>query len=208
MSISTYAELKTAVADYLARSDLTSYVPDFIRGAEARIAYGGADPFPSEPLRIRQMEDSTSIAASSSISLPGDLLGIRDVYINNSRQDPIEPDTPYGARRRYSGSDSGTPKFYFLEGESMYLYPPPDTTDQIRILFYKKLTPVESGTPWLLTNAPHVYVYGALVEAAPFLRKDARIAMWHGMFKAAVAGLNGTSRAARWPSGAAVRVDA
>jgi len=36
MAISTYSELKTAVANWLDRSDLTDVIPDFITLAETR----------------------------------------------------------------------------------------------------------------------------------------------------------------------------
>ena len=35
MAITTYAELKTAIANWLNREDLTSVIPDFISLAEA-----------------------------------------------------------------------------------------------------------------------------------------------------------------------------
>ncbi len=35
MAVGTYAELKTSIADFLNRDDLTSAVPDFIKLAEA-----------------------------------------------------------------------------------------------------------------------------------------------------------------------------
>lgn len=38
MSISTYAELKTAIANFLARTDLTEQIPNFIQLAEARLS--------------------------------------------------------------------------------------------------------------------------------------------------------------------------
>ena len=38
MSISTYDELKTAVANTMARSDLDSQIPNFILLAEARLS--------------------------------------------------------------------------------------------------------------------------------------------------------------------------
>ena len=38
MSISTYAELKTAIANFLARTDLTDQIPNFIQLAEARLS--------------------------------------------------------------------------------------------------------------------------------------------------------------------------
>ena len=37
MAITTYSELKTSIADYLNRSDLTSIIPTFISLAEAQI---------------------------------------------------------------------------------------------------------------------------------------------------------------------------
>ena len=37
MSLSTYSELKTSVANYLVRDDLTSVIPDFITLTENRL---------------------------------------------------------------------------------------------------------------------------------------------------------------------------
>ena len=37
MAISSYAELQTAIANFLARTGLNSVIPDFIQLAEARI---------------------------------------------------------------------------------------------------------------------------------------------------------------------------
>ena len=38
MSISNYSELKSAIADWLLRTDLTSVIPSFISMAEAQIS--------------------------------------------------------------------------------------------------------------------------------------------------------------------------
>ncbi len=60
MSIVTYTDLQSAIGNWLARSDLSANIPDFITLAEARIFYGADDPnFPSPPLRIRAMEQVT-----------------------------------------------------------------------------------------------------------------------------------------------------
>jgi hypothetical protein len=37
MSLTNYSDLKTSVANYLARTDLTDQIPDFIRLAEYRM---------------------------------------------------------------------------------------------------------------------------------------------------------------------------
>src|SRR5882672_139887 len=60
MSILTYTDLQSAIGNWLARSDLSANIPDFITLAEQRIFYGADDPnFPSPPLRIRAMEQVT-----------------------------------------------------------------------------------------------------------------------------------------------------
>ena len=71
MAIDTYGNLKTAVANYLNRSDLTSYIPDFITLALQRLNYGAETPFPSQPLRIPAMqEQDTGTIANGSIAFP------------------------------------------------------------------------------------------------------------------------------------------
>ena len=62
MSLDTYANLKTAVQDWIIRngdSDFTSAADDILDLAEARIHYGAFGPFASDPLRIRAMEAQT-----------------------------------------------------------------------------------------------------------------------------------------------------
>jgi hypothetical protein len=46
MAFTSYSDLKTTIANYLARSDLTTQIPDFIALAEARL---------SRELRTRKM---------------------------------------------------------------------------------------------------------------------------------------------------------
>ena len=43
MALTTYTELKAAIADWLNRSDLTSQIPDFITLAEAEMAWTNRD---------------------------------------------------------------------------------------------------------------------------------------------------------------------
>ena len=58
--------------------------------------------------------------------------------------------------------------------------------------YYAK-TPVLSDTDtsnWILEYAPDVYIYGALLQAAPYLGDDARIQIWAGLFSGALEALN------------------
>ena len=77
MSISTYSELKTAVANFLARTDLTDQIPDFIQLAEARL---------SRELESRDQEkraNATLTIGDQYIALPTDLREVREVKLNN-----------------------------------------------------------------------------------------------------------------------------
>ncbi len=44
-----------------------------------------------------------------------------------------------------------------------------------------------NATNWMLTNNPDVYLYGALLEAQPYLMDDARIATWADIYATVVA---------------------
>src|ERR1044071_1053735 len=87
MAIATYADLKAAVATYLARSDLTSRIPEFIAAAERRIAYGDRSmpAMPIEPLRIRAMETSADVTINAqTAALPTRYLQSRRFYLSSS----------------------------------------------------------------------------------------------------------------------------
>lgn len=209
MSITTNAELEAKVASYLARSDLTAHIPDFIVGAETRIAYGSKEPFECEPLRIRAMETVETLTNSSgSCTLPDGFLGLKSIYEDRALKGQLEQTSSEDFYRKYTGSSSGNASFYIIEGNQIKLGP--SGNSDVRIVYYKKFDPVATASPvpWPLTNAPHLYVYGALVEAAPFLRNDARIQVWYGMFRSILNALNSADKRDRWGGSAlAVRND-
>jgi hypothetical protein len=61
MAIGQYSELKTAVANYLHRDDLTSRIPEFIKLAEDWVAIN---------LRVRGMEASVPLVLTAATSIP------------------------------------------------------------------------------------------------------------------------------------------
>ena len=198
MTIDTNAELETAIAGYLARSDLTSYIPDFVVGAETRIAYGSKEPFESQPLRIRAMETEATLTPSAgAVTLPSGFLGLKSIYEDASRTNRLEQTTAeifYG-QKMGSSYNRG---FYIIEGDNIILGN--GVTSDVRLIYYKKFDPIATASPvtWILSNAPHLYIYGALLEAAPFIRNDARLQIWHGRFRGLVNSLNSADKRDRW----------
>lgn len=213
MSITTNAELETAVGNYIARSDLSAYIPDFIVGAETRIAYGSDEPFPSQALRIRAMEQNTDFAIGAQTVTPSfSFLEMRSLYVSDGAgQKRLEPTSLEDLFARYPSNNTGTPKFFAVSGDSLVFGPAPSSSLTATAYYYKKFDPIATASPvpWLLTNAPMVYVYGALLEAAPFIRNDERLQVWHGLYTGLIGGLNRSSRRGQWGGGSmAVRSDA
>jgi hypothetical protein len=65
--------------------------------------------------------------------------------------------------------------------------------------YYAKIPPLAAyGTNWLLQRNPNVYLYGTLLESAPFLGDDGRIEMWAGLFSAACDALQAGDQRSRY----------
>ena len=74
MAISTYAELKTSIANFLARDDLTNEIDDFIDLAESQDI--------SRELETRSQDTRTTLTTTADnayVSLPSDMRTIRNV---------------------------------------------------------------------------------------------------------------------------------
>jgi len=186
MALSNYTEIKDAVADWLDRSDLSDRIPDFIALAETRI---------NRDLRIRPMEVRSTMSTTASkryFNLPGGYLQMRNIQLNTDPIAALEYITPEMLDRLYGGSSTGQPKAYTLIGDAIQLAPIPDTVYELEMAFYEKFTPLGAGTSgtvtsnWLSTNAPDVLLYGALLEAEPFIKNDERIPVWLNAYKEAI----------------------
>ncbi|MDA0313536.1 MAG: hypothetical protein O3C65_15105 [Proteobacteria bacterium] len=76
----------------------------------------------------------------------------------------------------------------------------PASSDTLKSLYYKAFTALadDADTNWLLANAPDVYLYGAMLEAMPYLRNDARLPVWAELYAGAVDGLNSVEKGDRF----------
>ena len=186
MALSNYTELKDAIADWLDRSDLTARIPDFIALAEARV---------SRELRIRAMEtraNMNAVGGTKYYALPSDYLQMRNFQLNTNPTTPLEYITPEMLDRLYGSDTTGKPKAYTLIGDEIQLSPIPDSTYVVEMAYYAKFEALGDGTGgtvtsnWLTANAPDILLYGALIEAEPFIKNDERIQLWLTAYKEAV----------------------
>jgi hypothetical protein len=186
MALSTYTNIKDAVADWLDRSDLTTRIPDFIALAETRI---------NRDLRIRPMEvrsTMTTTADKRYFNLPGGYLQMRNIQLNTNPIRALEYITPEMLDRLYGSSSTGVPRAYTMIGDEIQLAPVPDSAYTLEVAFYEKFTPLGDGTSgtvtsnWLTSNAPDLLLYGSLLEAEPFIKNDERIPVWLNAYSSAI----------------------
>src|ERR1043165_3805884 len=82
--ITSYSTLLTAVGDYLARSDLTTWVPNFVQNCEERF-YRDSENWAS------WMESALSVSITSGVAaVPSNYLGLRVAYISGQCSQPLK----------------------------------------------------------------------------------------------------------------------
>ena len=191
MSFDSYLNLQAEIIDYLARDDLNAKIPSFITLTEAKL---------NRELFVRQMElrESSAVDLTSLepefVSLPSDFQSMRRIrlttvdgkprlrYLSSASLDEFR----YG-----SGNASGRPLYFTIHNDEMELAPTPDQNYGLEMVYRGLIPPLATNsTNWLLTLAPDIYLYGALLESAPYTKDDERIQTWGTGFVTAIAGLN------------------
>ena len=205
MALDSYANLKTEIANYLNRTDLTSYLDTFIELAESRIA---------RDLRLREMENIdtsiTTVSGTQSYDLPTGYLEMRYVAYQTNPYTFLTFLAPPDFMRVYNaGEGSGTPSHYTIIGSKIYLGMQPDAAKVLELGFFKRptgLSAVNTSND-ILTNFPDIYLYSCLAESEPFLMNDERLQVWASLYKEAVETANNSAQRGR-ASGAPLNMTA
>jgi hypothetical protein len=200
MPITTYDELKTSIADFLNRDDLTSIIPDFITMAEAQMR---------RDVRHWRMERrSTANVDSQYTALPQDFIEpIRVILLDDNTSTMELVGTFEISQLREAGANrQGKPQFYTILDGSFEVFPTPDGTYSMELVYYADLPDLATNsTNWLLTNYPDAYLYSSLAHSAPYLQEDMRLQTWSALYQAAISAINLESERAK-SSGAGRRI--
>lgn len=196
--ITSYATLQTAIGDYLNRSDLTTSLPNFTQACEMKLY---------RDLRIRAMETALNVTISGGVAaVPTDpiFLDLKFAYVNTvpvKSLDRVPPDDVY-ARYPIRQGVSELPTVIAVEGSNFIFGPYPGDYN-IKGIYYTRLTPLSASntTNWFTTNATDALLYGSLLEAAPFLANDPRVALWQIAFDRAVESIKKEETRARSSGG-------
>lgn len=194
MSLTTYSDLKDAVANYLARTDLTNQIPDFIGLAERRMR---------REVRIRQMlvsADLTATSGNNKVTLPSDFLEARDFVVVGNPTQPLNYLSPSALSRNAVSSTSGKPTEYTILASQFQLSPAPDFAYTLNLLYYSApdFLSDSNTTNVFLVNVPDMLLYGSLLEAEPYIMNDARLQTWIAMYERASVSVNKSNESGQY----------
>jgi len=189
MAISTFTELKASIANFLNRDDLTATIPDFISLAESSI---------NTNIRHWRMETRAETTIDSQFTgVPSDWLSTIRFHLEadgTTSLDFMSLSTIQAARSARDDA-TGTPTNYSLNSSQFELMPTPDGAYSSILMYYAKVPTLSDSneTNWLLTHHPDIYLYGALLHSAPYLKEDERAQTWAALYTSAVERVNNAS---------------
>jgi hypothetical protein len=180
MSISTFSELKTAIAGWLHRSDLTSVLADFVTLSESKF---------NRRLRTRQQETAfgPTTPTSYGIAIPSDFAAVRKLWRTSDRWELTQRPIDTLTFLQEGGQSTGfaiTDAFVF------------DGTSEVGGIYFAKITALSDAAPtnWLLTAYPDLYLWAGLSEAAFYSKDLNSAAMWTERADALIKEINGASQ--------------
>ena len=202
MAITTYAELQTAVANWITRSDLTSRIPEFITMVEG---------IANRELDTRQMYTRTTATISAvTLACPTDFDGVRSFRLDTSPPTPlifVKADD-FGDTREAAIEGTGQPRFYTITGTAFVFSPAPDSSYSAALTYRAKLPALTASntTNWLLTAAPDIYLHGALAFGYQYIEEEVQEAKFMANFLGGIAQMNARESRASYGSAPSRRV--
>ncbi len=180
--VTTYQELQSHLTDTLVRTDIDTPVKTLIQMADAKF---------KRNKDFRKIQDLGTLSISADgTTLPYDYGSVESWYHDGGTFfGPLEIVSAdmIGQLKRRVGQ-TGPPAYAaIIDGKAIYA-PAPDATYPTRFIYWRRVDPLSDSntTNWLLDDHPDIYIYGALVHSAPYLKDDTRLPMWQSLLKEAV----------------------
>ena len=193
-AFTSYANLQTNIADYLARQDLTDKIPMFISLAEKRL---------NRDLRLRQtLQQSTyTMPDGFTVPTPADFLELQDIHLDGS---PVINLTFQSVSQFYRGANNqqGQPLNYTLVADNFILSPQPTGASTVNMTYFKipKVLSDTNPSNEYLDVCPDLLLYASLAESAPFLMDDPRLATWQALYVEGLASITKSNQDSIFPA--------
>jgi hypothetical protein len=194
-AFTSYDNLKTNIADYLARGDLNDKIPMFVALAEKRL---------NRDLRLRQtLQQSTyTLDSGFQVPTPSDFLEMKDIHIDANPIVNLNFKTVSQFYRLDNVSGSGNPINYTLVSNNFVLAPRPTGSSVINMTYYKipKVLSDTNSSNEYLDVCPDLLLYASLVESAPFLMNDERLTTWEALYTRGLTSITKSDEQSEFPA--------
>ena len=185
MSITTYAQLQTTIATWLRPGTASTsglQITDFITLFENKA---------NRRLRLRVMESDESVVgvvSSRYVALPSGYLEPIALYLTD--EDPREELDYRLPEQLCVLNQNNRPQEWAIDGTNIAFDVPCDQAYTMTFRMYERFALSDSATTnWLLTNHPDLYLYGSLVNAAPYVRDSEMLPVWKTLVEEGMAEL-------------------
>lgn len=194
MPLDSYDGLVASIGAWLMRDDLSAVIPDFISLAETDM---------NNRLRLRTQLVTATVDAAGG-DLPADAVHVQSVTLDG-----------YGRLAFASGAENaeftegyrgGPARWFGIDGNKLVVSPTP-ANGSLTLRYYARipaLGPV-SQTNAVLEASPGLYLYGSLLQAAPYLLDDQRVQTWGTLYTQAADLLQASDDAAEFPGPLVIR---
>ena len=195
----TYAELKSAIQNYLQNTETTfvSDLPTIIKQAEIRILKTVKLPV------FRKNVEGSITSGNKYLNTPSDFLDNYSLSLTNSGSQEflLFKDVNFIREGYPDASVTGVPKHYALfDNTTFILGPTPNATFVTELHYFYEPASInagaEDGTTWLSTNAENALLYGSLLEGYTYMKGEPDLlTLYENRFQQEVARLKNKAEA-------------
>ena len=193
--ITDSTSLQAAAIEYLARDQdttLIARVPTFIQFFEATV---------NRTLFSRQMESRAQAVTDPGVTsepefvaLPADFQTMRRIRLSSESGKPslqFLSGTQMDEMRTSIADLSGIPRYFSIFGNEIELLPTPAAITTLEMIYRQNVPSLNANSSnWLLALAPDAYLFGVLLQSAPYIKQDGRIQVWAAAVQSALNDLN------------------
>jgi len=171
----TYDSLTSSIQQYLERRDkaVVDAIPTFITLAEFEIAE-----------QVKTLGQLQLVTSAMTVDNPVSQKPARwrktvsmNVTVNGEKRPVFLRKYEYLKNYWPDSTQTDVPEFYAdTDWDHWYLAPTPADDYPFEVLYYERIAPLSetNQTNWLTQNAPNAMLFGALLQAMPFLKNDQR----------------------------------
>ena len=175
MAIDSYSTLQQAVLDWVNNPEIEQTVATFITLAEAKF---------NRELRLRDMlTRSEAVSSNEFVAVPADFLENYSLELNMSgiaSRQPLTYIGPLEAKSLKANKITGLARYYTIIDGAFEILPTSSSSVDLLLTYYARIPALSTSNTsnWLLVKAPDLYLYGTLLECAPYLKNQTDLPIW------------------------------